>query len=139
MNEAKKPIKLLSRDDEVLMNLGRSELGINDDIKLYEFYKSFRKIRANFDAECFVLYCKSVTDQERMNFPEVDYNRNIEIVKERTGVDSLEEAEKIMRKSIAAVRLGYAKDLREYYLKSSKEYNDCKTQEEKDEYIKKYY
>ena len=140
-NELRNTIKELDRDCEIWSNLIKSELRIYNDIDIYYILDDYRRFKGGLDAEGFIEYIKSETYEDRILYPRLDLNKAIKIIKNRTGLDDNKAKELAIHASRMSYNLESMKEntFREYFIKNSKGYKECKSDKEKENYIKSHF
>ena len=136
LSRYKKPIFIKDRDyevaNELISKITNNQNDIDNLMRLYRSKSGF------FDAEGFMIYLDYIGRKENKRFINIpNHDEFVKIIKERTNVDSLEEADNILNGAIKTVKSNG--DLRKYYIESSKDYKECKTNKEKEEYIKVHF
>ena len=147
-SELRKPIKELDRDCEILSKLIRSELGIYDDITIDKILNEYKTNNPyGFDAESYLSFIKKITWNNKLIFP-FPYptdEQMIQAIEERTGYNYSNESERDKINYISQIMFLYPLNHlgentnREFFIKNSKEYENCKTNKEKEEYIKVHF
>lgn len=138
------PIIIHDRDWEVLSRLAISELGAKNDLEVYNFLKDYDNKGIKTDAETYVNLCKLSKEESGDYFSEYHRLKNLDkAVLHRLGYDEpfVGFYTNIMKKIILSRINGYpdCKTAREFFIKNSKEYKECKSDEERNRYVNEHY